>query len=271
MNDTSVGFVGGGNMARAMIAGLLRAGLGADRIRVGEPVAELRDALARDFAVAVHADNAAAAAQSRVLVMAVKPQEMQHVLEGLAKSGARVPLLLSIAAGLRTSSLQRWWPGPSVVRAMPNRPALLGAGAAALYAPPGVTTDDRTLAENVMRSCGHACWVDDESLLDVVTALSGSGPAYFMWLAEQMAAAAARLGLDADVARVLAAETLYGSGLLAHGGDLAAQRAAVTSRGGTTEAALAVLQAPAGSALIEAAVRAAARRSAELSSQLAGT
>ncbi len=273
MQDTHVAFIGGGNMARAMIAGLLRAGLAARSIRGGEPVAALRDALARDFGIAVHADNPAAVGSARVVVLAVKPQEMQGVLQPLAATlRADAPLLLSIAAGLRTASLQHWCPGPAVVRAMPNRPALLSAGAAALYAPPAVGAEDRALAEMVMRSCGHTCWVAEEALLDVVTALSGSGPAYFMWLAEQMAAAATRLGLDADVARLLAAETLYGSGQLAHADhDLAAQRAAVTSRGGTTEAALAVLATPASQALVEAALRAAARRSAELSVQLTGS
>jgi len=128
---------------------------------------------------------------------------------------------------------------------------------------------DRALAETVMRSCGHTCWVTDEALLDVVTALSGSGPAYFLWLAEQLAAAATQLGLDPAVARVLAAETLYGTGALAHADhDLAAQRAAVTSKGGTTAAALAVLDTSSSRALIAAAVRAASERGAELSRQL---
>jgi pyrroline-5-carboxylate reductase len=273
MHDVHIAFIGGGNMARAMIAGLLRAGVPPRRISVGEPAAEARHALSHDFQVAVYADNASALEGARLAVLAVKPQEMQRVLQSLAaplRSGA--PLLLSIAAGLRTDSLSRWCPDLAVVRAMPNRPALLGAGAAALYAPPAVGVADRALAETVMRSCGHTCWVSDEDLLDVVTALSGSGPAYFMWLGEQMAAAAERLGLDARVARVLAAETLYGSGQLAHADhDLAAQRAAVTSKGGTTEAALSVLNTPASQALIDAALAAAARRSAELSVQLTGS
>lgn len=272
MQDTHVAFIGGGNMARAMIAGLLRAGLAPGNIRVGEPVATLRDALSRDFGVGTDADNATAVDGARLVVLAVKPQEMQRVLQPLAgRLQADAPLLLSIAAGLRTASLQQWCPGLPVVRAMPNRPALLSAGAAALFAPADVGAADRALAEAVMRSCGQACWVPDETLLDVVTALSGSGPAYFLWLGEQMAAAAERLGLDRQVARVLAAETLYGSGQLAHADhDLAAQRAAVTSKGGTTAAALAVLDTPANQALVEAALAAAARRSAELSVQLTG-
>lgn len=270
MHDVHVAFIGGGNMARAMIAGLLRAGVPPRRISVGEPAAAARQALSHDFQVATYADNASALEGARLAVLAVKPQEMQRVLQSLAaplRSGA--PLLLSIAAGLRTDSLSRWCPELAVVRAMPNRPALLGAGAAALYAPPSVGVADRALAETVMRSCGHTCWVTDEALLDVVTALSGSGPAYFLWLAEQLAAAATQLGLDPAVARVLAAETLYGTGALAHADhDLAAQRAAVTSRGGTTAAALAVLDTSSSRALIAAAVRAASERGAELSRQL---
>ena len=272
MHDINVAFIGGGNMARAMIAGLLRAGLAPGRINVGEPQPALRQALAQDYGVTTHAENTPAVAAARLVVLAVKPQEMRRVLESLAPGmRAGAPLLLSIAAGLRTASLQQWCPGHAVVRAMPNRPALLSAGAAALFAPPGVVAADRDIAETVMRSCGHTCWVEDESLLDVVTALSGSGPAYFLWLAEQMSAAAARMGLDPAVARLLAAETLYGTGLLAHADhDLAAQRVAVTSKGGTTEAALAVLNTPANQALVEAALRAAANRSTELSSQLTG-
>ena len=270
--STRIAFIGGGNMARAMIAGLLRAGHPARRIGVGEPQAAARHALAQDFQVAVHADNATALEGARLAVLAVKPQEMQRVLQEAAAPLAQgAPLLLSIAAGLRVASLQGWTRGLDVVRAMPNRPALLGAGAAALYAPPSVGVADRALAETVMRSCGHTCWVQEESLLDVVTALSGSGPAYFLWLAEQMAAAATRLGLDPGVAKVLAAETLHGTGALAHADhDLTAQRVAVTSKGGTTEAALKVLDTPATRALVEAALRAASERSAELSRQLTG-
>jgi pyrroline-5-carboxylate reductase len=272
MHDTHIAFIGGGNMARAMIAGLLRAGHPARQISVGEPHPEARHALAQDFHVATHADNGSALAGARLVVLAVKPQEMQRVLQEAAGALAQgAPLLLSIAAGLRVASLQAWSRSLDVVRAMPNRPALLGVGAAALYAPPSVGVADRALAESVMRSCGHACWVHEESLLDVVTALSGSGPAYFLWLAEQMAAAATHLGLDAQVARVLAAETLHGTGALAHADhDLAAQRAAVTSKGGTTAAALAVLDTPASHALVAAALRAASERSAELSRQLTG-
>lgn len=273
MQKTQIAFIGGGNMARAMIAGLRRSGLAPDCIRVGEPSAAARDELVRDFGITAHADNAAAVRGAQLVVLAVKPQEMQRVLQPLSTHlHTDAPLLLSIAAGLRTASLQRWCPGLPVVRAMPNRPALVSAGAAALFAPAEVGAAHRSLAETVMRSCGYACWVDNEDLLDVVTALSGSGPAYFMWLGEQLAAAAKRMGLDAQVAKVLAAETLYGSGQLAHADpDLAAQRAAVTSKGGTTEAALAVLNTPASQALLEAALRAAAQRSAELSVSLSGS
>jgi pyrroline-5-carboxylate reductase len=151
---------------------------------------------------------------------------------------------------------------------MPNRPALVGAGATGLYAPPGTAASDRELAARILGSSGRCVWVPEESALDIVTALSGSGPAYFFLLAEQLAAAAVKLGLDADTARVLAAETLYGAGALAHlDQDLAGQRAAVTSKGGTTEAALKMLAGEPLNALVQAAVSAATRRSSELADQ----
>jgi pyrroline-5-carboxylate reductase len=241
-------------------------------VRVGEPLAEQRANLARDFGVAVTADNALAASDAAAVILAVKPQEMGSVLQALQPAlQATKPLLLSIAAGIRVASLQRWCPGGNVVRAMPNRPAQIAAGATVLYAPPDLAAPHRELAESIMRTCGYTAWVPDEDTLDVVTALSGSGPAYFFLLAEQMAAAAASLGLDADTAQALAAETLYGAGQLAHqDGDLAKQRLAVTSRGGTTEAALAILDGSDVSRAVTAALTAAARRSAELARQFGG-
>jgi pyrroline-5-carboxylate reductase len=272
MKDLRVAFAGGGNMARAMIAGLLRAGVAPANVQVGEPLAEQRERLARELGVRVTADNALAVSDAAVVIVAVKPQEMSVVLQQLRPAmGKAPPLLLSIAAGIRVASLQKWCPGCQVVRAMPNRPALIGAGATALYAPPDVDAQQRALAESIMRTCGHTAWVRDENTLDVVTALSGSGPAYFFLLAEQMAAAATSLGLDTATAKALAAETLYGAGQLAHqDGNLANQRAAVTSKGGTTEAALAILNSAAVSQTVTAALTAAAERSAELARQFGG-
>jgi pyrroline-5-carboxylate reductase len=264
-----IAFLGGGNMARAMIGGLLRAGAEPGTITVGEPLAEVRAQLHADFGVSVSDDNNAVVTGAQQVVLAVKPQEAAAVLGALRPAlQAGQPLLLSIAAGVRCSALQGWSGGLPAVRAMPNRPALLGAGITALYAPPTVSHAQRQLAELLLQSCGRVVWVGDESQMDIVTAVSGSGPAYFFLLAERLAAAATGLGLDAATALTLAAETLYGAGQMAHlDADLARQRAAVTSKGGTTEAALAVLAAPPVSAAIDAAVSAAAVRSAELAQQ----
>jgi pyrroline-5-carboxylate reductase len=268
-----IAFIGGGNMARALAGGLLRAGMSAGDISIGEPQEAQRAALQRDLGVRVSADNATAIAGAETVVLAVKPQEAAAVLAQLALPAAQpAPLLVSIAAGLQVSTLQRWCGGVHIVRAMPNRPALLGAGVSALYARPEVTAQERALAETLLRAAGRIVWVRHERELDLVTALSGSGPAYFFLMAEQLAAAAHQAGLDLATATLLAAETLYGAGQLAHTGmPLAQQRAAVTSKGGTTEAALAALEAAGFGTLITRAFDAAAARSAELAATLAGS
>jgi pyrroline-5-carboxylate reductase len=266
MSNTRIAFLGGGNMARALIGGLLRAGVEPLHIRVGEPDETARAGLQRDFRVLVTADNTSAVRDAECVVVAVKPQAAGTVLQALQEPlRAANPLLISICAGVRTSALQRWTGLGAIVRAMPNRPALVGAGVSALCASAGTPAAGRQQAEDILRSCGAVVWLGDEAQMDVVTALSGSGPAYFFLLAEQLAAAATRLGLDADAARSLAAATLYGAGQMAHAdADMAAQRAAVTSKGGTTEAALAILTAEPIRLAVEAAVEAAARRGAEL-------
>jgi len=261
-----IAFIGGGNMARAMIGGLRQAGADPARITVGEPQAAARAALSGEFGVQVHADNTTAVRGADAVIVAVKPQDAAQVLQPLrADLQSARPLLLSICAGVRIESLARWTGLAAVVRAMPNRPALVGAGVTGACAGAGVDAGRRALAEHILRSCGQVVWVGAEAQLDAVTALSGSGPAYFFFLAEQLAAAGVRLGLDPAAARTLAAETLYGAGQMAHvDADLEAQRQAVTSKGGTTEAALAVLMAGPVGQSIEAAVVAAAHRSAEM-------
>jgi pyrroline-5-carboxylate reductase len=268
MKGIRIAFLGGGNMARAMIGGLLRAAADPAHISVGEPDASVRAGLQRDLAVQVFADNAAAMRGAACVIVAVKPQEAGKVLQALhGLLASTSPLLVSICAGVRLGALHRWTGLDAIVRAMPNRPALVGAGVSALCASPGTAAAGRQLAETVLRSCGAVVWVDDEAQMDVVTALSGSGPAYFFLLAEQLAAAATRLGLEAGAARALAAATLFGAGQMAHAdADLAAQRQAVTSKGGTTEAALTILMAEPVRLAVEAAVEAAARRGAELAS-----
>lgn len=258
-------------MGRAIIAALLRSGWRAADIAVGEALAAAREALARDFGLQASSDNATAIADADIVVLAIKPQEMAGVLAPLsAVLAARKPLVLSIAAGIRVSDLQRWCgPGIALVRAMPNRPALVGAGASGLFAPQEVNAAARGLAERVLRSCGAVVWVQQEALLDAVTALSGSGPAYFFLLAQAMADAGVQLGLAPAAARELAIATLHGAGVMAaqSDGDLARLGAEVTSKGGTTEAALQVFDAARLRDIVARALAAAAQRGRQLAEQ----
>ncbi len=270
-DPAAIAFIGGGHMARALIAGLLRQGVSPQALRVGEPLPEARAALTAEFAIRAEADNAVAVGGAGVIVLAVKPQAAAAVLQSLpAAALAHRPLLLSIAAGLRIADLAQLLPvALPIVRAMPNRPALLGKGITGLYAAAAVTAAQRLMAEQIAGAAGRFVWLRAEQELDVVTALSGSGPAYFFLLAEQLAQAAIELGLAPETALLLATETLHGSGALARGDTtLAQERAAVTSRGGTTEAALRTLDAGGFGTLVGSALRAAAARSAELADSL---
>jgi pyrroline-5-carboxylate reductase len=264
-------FLGGGNMGRALIGGLLQQGIRPEAIAVGESFEPARAALMKDFGITATADNAAAVANATVVVLAVKPQDAGTVLAPLAPGlQANRPLLISVCAGLKVAALEGWAGGGiPVVRTMPNRPALVGAGATGLFAPVTVSATDRARAESIMRATGEVVWVKDEAHIDAVTALSGSGPAYFFLLAELMAQAGADLGLEPETARRLAVATLHGAGLLAHSsdGDLARLRAEVTSKGGTTEAALKVMQAADLRGIVGRAMDAAARRGGELAAQ----
>jgi len=264
----TVTFIGGGHMGAALIRGLIAKGLAPQNIRVGEPVPDRRDTLAREFGVRVTGDNREAAQGADVIVLAVKPQDMAATVQSFAELiRPRAPLVLSIAAGIRVADLQDWCgSGVPVVRAMPNRPALNGAGATAIYAPAGLADSNRSLAEQVLGASGTTVWVRDEHSLDVVTALSGSGPAYFFLLAELMTDAAVGLGLERDSARELAIQTLYGSGCMAResDGDLARLRSEVTSKGGTTEAALRSFDTANLRDIVAAAIKAATQRAGEL-------
>ncbi len=264
MNESRIAFIGGGNMARALIGGLLRAGLQPGAIAVGEPAAAARAALAADFGIEVHADNAAALRGATLVVLAVKPQDMAVVLAPLAlQVQLQRSLVLSIAAGLTLHRLGALCgPGVSVVRAMPNRPALVGAGATGLCAGPVVSAADRDRAAAVMQTAGNVVWIEDEALMDAVTAVSGSGPAYFFLLAEALAEAGVAQGLPRDTARRLATATLAGAGRMAEdpAADMATLRAEVTSRGGTTEAALRAMEQHGFRATVAAAVAAATER-----------
>jgi pyrroline-5-carboxylate reductase len=269
MTNRRLCILGAGNMGRALIGGLLRSGTRPEQLSVAESQMSARAAVARDFGITATADNAAAVAGCSIVVLAVKPQDAAAVLQPLAAALAVArPLLLSVAAGVRCAALESWCgAGVPVMRAMPNRAAHVGAGATGVYAPPAVGDAQRVAAERVLQAVGDVFWVPAEELLDVVTALSGSGPAYFFLLAELMAEAGADLGLESALARRLAAATLYGSGLLARAGDahLARLREEVTSAGGTTEAALRAFEAADLRATVRAALSAATQRGRELS------
>ncbi|WP_184408955.1 pyrroline-5-carboxylate reductase [Xanthomonas sp. 3075] len=262
-------FVGGGNMARSLIAGLIGQGVPAASIRVAEPVAELRAALSSDFGVQVEEQARSAVQGADIWVLAVKPQVMPAVCAQLADlAQTQQPLLVSIAAGITATQLQRWSGGATaVIRAMPNTPALLGAGVTGLYATACVSDAQRAQATQLLDSAGVTVWIDDEAQMDAVTAVSGSGPAYVFLLAEAMEAAAQQQGLPADTARTLVLQTLLGAArMLTESGDAPdVLRRRVTSPNGTTQAAIETFQAGGFEALAAKAIAAATERGRSLS------
>jgi pyrroline-5-carboxylate reductase len=272
MDSYRIGFIGGGNMARSLVGGLIAGGIDATRISVAEPDASKRDELSTRFGIATSQDNGTVASDVEVLVLAVKPQVMRQVVTGLAATlHEPAPLLISIAAGVRAASMLRWLGQPlALVRAMPNTPALVRSGATALYASPEVSEEQRSRAESIMRAVGQTLWIDDEGLMDAVTALSGSGPAYFFLFMEALEQAAKELGLPPEAARLLTLETAQGAARMALSSDEgpALLRKRVTSPGGTTEAALGAFAKGGFETLVTRAVRAACERSAELAVRL---
>jgi pyrroline-5-carboxylate reductase len=266
--NLNAAFIGGGHMGGALIRGLIARGLPARNIRVGEASETRRRELSKELGIHATADNLEAAQGADVVVLAVKPQDMAATVQPLAASlTAAAPLVVSIAAGIRVGDIVGWCgPGVAVVRAMPNRPALNGAGATGLYSSAGLSEAHRKLAADVLGAVGTTVWVPEEDLIDVVTALSGSGPAYCFLLAELMADAAVELGLERATARELAIQTLFGAGTMARDsdGDLARLRAEVTSKGGTTEAAIRAFEAANLRGIVATALRAATDRGREM-------
>jgi pyrroline-5-carboxylate reductase len=263
-------FIGGGNMASALIGGWLKRGGDATRITVVEPQADARARLVRDFGVRAIEATDTAALRCDLLVLAVKPQQMREVCAGLAPH-LDTQTVLSIAAGLRAGDLSRWLGGHArIVRAMPNTPALIGQGVSGLYADASVSDAERTRAEQVLAAVGTTVWVADERLIDAVTALSGSGPAYVFHFIEAMVRGGEALGLSADQAHRLAIATFTGASALAAQSpeSPATLRERVTSKGGTTEAALKSMAADGVADSIARALAAAAARGAELGDQL---
>jgi pyrroline-5-carboxylate reductase len=238
---TRIAFIGGGNMGRAIIGGLLQRGTASDTLCVADPLASTRDGLARDFGVRTVADNLEAVAGAEAVVLAVKPQQMREAVTPLGPALAPSrPVVLSIAAGITTESLREWLGVPlPLVRAMPNTPALIGRGVSALYATRETPPDARAIAADLLGAVGSVTWVDDEPLLDAVTAVSGSGPAYVFLFIECLEHAGVALGLPPATARQLAIETTAGAAELARSSPLdpGALRVQVTSKGGTVAAA----------------------------------
>ncbi|MEH6415701.1 pyrroline-5-carboxylate reductase [Pseudomonas sp. CGJS7] len=264
----SIAFIGGGNMARSLIGGLVARGLAPASIRVAEPVPALRDALANDFGVTCF-DNASAAAEgASVWLLAVKPQVMRPVCESLAaQARAQRPLAISIAAGITAAQLDRWLGGDAaVVRAMPNTPALLGAGVTGLYANAAAQPRFEQAAE-LLSAVGPTVRIDEEAQMDAVTAVSGSGPAYVFLLAEAMQQAGVAQGLAPDAANALVRQTLLGAARMLTDGEDPAEvlRARVTSPGGTTQAAIETFEAGGFRALVDRAITAATERGRQLS------
>lgn len=266
---TSTAFIGGGNMASALVGGLLARGAAPGTLRVVEPLAAQRDKLAARYpGVALHAESTAAALSGAALVvLAVKPQQMADAARAVAPHLHADTVVLSIAAGIRLSDLARWLGGHArIVRAMPNTPALVGRGISGVFAAPGVDTAGRAQCAAVLEAGGSVLWVRDEAMLDAVTGVSGSGPAYVFYFLEALEAAARELGFSAADARSLAYATFEGAVALAKASadDPATLRAQVTSKGGTTERAVVLMESDAVKAKIVAAVKAAAARAREL-------
>ena len=270
MSNMRIAFIGAGNMASSLIGGLLAKGLDAARIRASDPGAETRARVSAEHGIELFSDNAQAVQDADVIVIAVKPQVMKAVCQDLRAHLKPHQLLISIAAGITCTSLQNWLGNQPLVRCMPNTPALLGKGVSGLFATAAVTGEQRQQAEELLSAVGIAVWVDTEAQIDAVTAVSGSGPAYFFLLIEAMTDSGVKLGLPREVAKQLAEQTALGAAHMAVGSDVDAAelRRRVTSPAGTTEAAIKSFQADGFAATVEKALSAAAHRSAEMAEQL---
>ena len=265
-----IAFLGGGNMASALIGGLVSKGFDRRSISVIEVAAGARERLAGQHGVHASAAPDEATAQADVLVLAVKPQDMRAAVSTVRET-IQQKLVVSIAAGIRLRALSRWLGGHSrLVRCMPNTPALIGCGITALYALPGVTAAEKEQAQSILGAVGEVIWVDEERLLDPVTAVSGSGPAYVYWFIEQMAKAGMKLGLSEKDSNRLALQTVLGAAKLAAQSSQAPSelRQQVTSKGGTTEAALKVFDEEKLAEKFMKALEAASRRGAALGEEL---
>jgi pyrroline-5-carboxylate reductase len=272
MNTRSIGFIGGGNMATSLMSGLIASGYASRQLWVSDVNSSVLQSHLERLQVNISADNQAIAATAEVVVLAVKPQILREICQQIAPViQQRKILVVSIAAGITQSSLAQWLGADvSIVRCMPNTPALVQSGATALHANPNVDADQKDIAESILRSVGLTLWVNDEAKLDAVTAVSGSGPAYYFLLMEAMEKAALELGLDEASARLLIQQTALGAAKIAlESSDSPAKlREQVTSPGGTTQRAIESFQQHGFEAIVSKAMHAARDRSIEMSKQL---
>ncbi len=259
-------------MAGSLISGLINNHYPAKKITVTDPDLQKLDQLKQQFSIHTEADNLKAIQAADVLVLAVKPQILKSVCEKLKNTAQKNhPLIISIAAGIRSTDIDRWLGnGQAIVRCMPNTPALIQAGATGLFANTATRSEQKDLADQILRAAGITLWVDSEPLLDAVTAVSGSGPAYFFLFLEAMQAAGKQLGLDEQTAGLLAKQTALGAARMALEGedDPATLRANVTSKGGTTAAAIASFEKQHFADIISTALTAAHDRAIELADEL---
>lgn len=272
LSTLKIAFIGGGNMASAMIGGLMKQGVQAKHIYVADPFDETRQRLERDLSIiaAASVDKLAPHIEScDVVVLAVKPQQFKiaaNELEQVLKNFSTPPLCMSVAAGIKSTDMVNWLGHSRIIRAMPNTPALIGEGMTGLYANPQVNATDRQLASNICAAVGKVVWVESEKQMDDITAVSGSGPAYVFAFLEALEKSAIAQGLNQEQARLLTIQTLQGAAKLAANSSEspATLREKVTSKGGTTFAALQVLEQSDWSAILMKAVAAASQRSAEM-------
>lgn len=267
--DTRIGFIGAGNMGRAMISGLLDAGHAPNCLYVSDAMQKQREHTQSLHArLQVTHDNSEVLEASEVLVLAVKPQVLLGVAENLRGAGRpENQLIMSVAAGITLNTLRKFFgQSAAVVRIMPNQPALVRASMSVLVATPATSDIQRKIAAYVAEAVGHVEWIDDEQLMDTVTAISGSGPAYFYLLAEIIESCAQEMGLPRDLAQTLTRQTLYGAGKTVSESNLslAELRQSVTSKGGTTAAAIAVKEQAGIRDIVREALNAAQERSIQL-------
>lgn len=273
--NVTICFIGAGNMAKSLIGGLIASGYDKEKIIAADPSPEQCAALTQALGIKCYEDNLDAIAHSDVLVLAVKPQMLQTVCNRIQNSiQAKPKLVISVAAGVRSQDINHWLGGNiSVVRAMPNTPSLIQTGAAGLFANENVTTEQKSQTEHILRAAGLTIWVDKEEQLDIVTALSGSGPAYYFLFMEAMENTAVKMGLDAKTAHLLTMQTAMGAAkmVMESTQDCATLRQNVTSPNGTTERAIQSFEQANLRQTVEEAMTAAQQRAVEMANELGGT